>query len=91
MLGFRISRYMSLCWRFFTPCITMLVFMWMWIQFEFLKYNDTYVYPLWGSLLGLCLAFSSMLCVPAYACYAIFTSPGDTFAEVRPVKSCTLN
>ena len=82
MLGFRISPYMSVCWRFLTPCITILVFMWMWVQFEFLQYDNTYVYPLWGSMIGLCLAFSSMLCVPGYAFYAVLVAPGENVFEV---------
>ena len=49
----------------------------MWVKFEPLKYATTYTYPAWAQAIGLCLAFSSMLCIPAYAIYAMIKAPGS--------------
>lgn len=42
-----------------------------------MKYGDTYTYPAWAQAVGLCMAFASMLCVPAYAIYAMLTAKGS--------------
>ena len=60
-----------------------MIFMWMWAQFSFLKYNETYEYPAWASACGLFLAFSSMLCVPVYFIAKLLATPGASLAQVR--------
>ena len=50
------------------------------INYERFKYKD-YVYPWWGELLGWLMALSSMLIIPIYAVYKIFTTDG-TIKEV---------
>lgn len=46
------------------------------VKYEPLTY-DTYVYPPWAQGVGLCMAFSSMACIPAYAVYALVTAKGS--------------
>ncbi|KAJ8382769.1 hypothetical protein SKAU_G00035470 [Synaphobranchus kaupii] len=41
-----------------------------------LKYNNVYVYPWWGYVLGWFLALSSMGCVPLWIIYRICTTKG---------------
>ena len=57
------------------------LFIAMWVQYEPMKYGATYTYPPWAQAVGLMLAFSSMLCIPAYAVYAMLKAPG-TLREV---------
>ena len=40
-----------------------------------------YEYPWWGHFIGLLLATSSMICVPAYAIYFVWSQDGP-FLEV---------
>ena len=42
-----------------------------------LKYENGDPYPIWGELVGWCLALSSMLCVPAIAIYLIAKEKGS--------------
>lgn len=47
------------------------------MKYKPLTYMD-YVYPWWGQLIGWLLALSSMLCVPGYAIYIYWVTPGTT-------------
>ena len=50
-------------------------------------YDKTYVYPLWGELIGLALGLSSMLAIPGHFIYAYTKAPGSTFKEVNTVST----
>ncbi|CAH1783265.1 unnamed protein product, partial [Owenia fusiformis] len=76
MLGFRINPWFMITWFVLTPLVTMSIFIFSWVDFKPLKYNKTYIYPAWAQAIGLCMAFSSMICIPVYAIYAIVTTPG---------------
>ena len=54
----------------------------MWAFFKPLTYNRTYEYPAWAQGLGMCLAFSSMLCIPVYFGVMLIITPGS-FKEVN--------
>ena len=41
------------------------------------------MYPAWAQAFGLCLAMSSMLCIPIYATFKLFSSPGSSILEVK--------
>lgn len=51
------------------------------IKYTPLKYNNEYVYPWWGYVIGWLLALSSMVCIPLWMVYKIGTSQG-TIKEV---------
>lgn len=57
----------------------------MWVQYEPMKYGADYTYPPWAQAVGLCMAFSSMMCVPAYAVYAMVKAEGS----LKQVGSCS--
>jgi solute carrier family 6 GABA transporter-like protein 6/8/11/12/13 len=76
MIGFRINRWLWICWMVLTPLITVGIFLFMWVKFEPLKYNNTYVYPGWAQGLGMCMAFASMICIPAYFVIKFIITPG---------------
>lgn len=52
------------------------------IKYTPLKYNNEYVYPWWGYVIGWLLALSSMVCIPLWMVYKISTTQG-TLREVR--------
>lgn len=57
------------------------------IKYTPLKYNNEYVYPWWGHVIGWLLALSSMVCIPLWMVYKIGTSQG-TIKEVRVSMLC---
>ncbi|XP_054168846.1 sodium- and chloride-dependent GABA transporter 1-like [Oppia nitens] len=79
MIGGNLCIWWKCCWFVFTPTICFGVFMFSLVQYQPLTYMD-YDYPWWGELIGWFLALSSMLCIPGYAVYIYFNTPGD-FAE----------
>lgn len=42
-----------------------------------LKYNNIYVYPLWGYFIGWFLALSSMVCVPLFIIITLLKTQGS--------------
>lgn len=51
------------------------------VNYKPLTYNNQYVYPWWGEVIGWCMALSSMLCIPVSLLYKLFRAKG-TFKEV---------
>lgn len=91
MLGFKVNFWFKLCWCGITPLVIMGLFVSQWVLFELLKYGDSYVYPIWAQGLGLCLALSSMVCVPAYAIYAMATTKGTLKQRWKKLTSPVLS
>ncbi|UYV74084.1 SLC6A1 [Cordylochernes scorpioides] len=65
------------------------VFLFSLVQYKRLDYIG-YVYPVWGEVVGLMLAFSSMLCIPGYAIYKYYVTPG-TFRQVDSPHSTIID
>uniref|UniRef100_A0A8P4G526 Transporter n=1 Tax=Dicentrarchus labrax TaxID=13489 RepID=A0A8P4G526_DICLA len=57
------------------------IFLFHLVNYKPLTYNNVYVYPWWGEVIGWCLALSSMLCIPVSLLYKLFRAKG-TFKEV---------
>lgn len=72
MLGFKICPGFLYCWRFLTPMITTFIFVFSIYKYEPVKYNGVYEYPDWAIVCGWCLAFFSILQIPAYIIYRLF-------------------
>ena len=82
MIGRKISIWLKICWAYITPMLTLGLLISAIINYEPLVYNKTYIYPLFGQLLGGALALSSIIFVPLYFFYALITAPGVKIAEV---------
>lgn len=67
------------------------IFLFHLVNYKPLTYNNVYVYPWWGEVIGWCLALSSMLCIPVSLLYKLFRAKG-TFKEVSaqplPLTAC---
>ncbi|RXN08629.1 sodium- and chloride-dependent creatine transporter 1-like protein [Labeo rohita] len=80
MIGYRPFPWMKWCWSFITPCVCMGIFLFHLLNYKPLTYNNVYVYPWWGEVIGWGLALSSMLCIPVSLVYKLSGAKG-TFRE----------
>lgn len=80
MIGYRPFPWIKWCWSFITPCVCMGIFLFHLINYKPLTYNNVYVYPWWGEVIGWCLALSSMLCIPVSLLYKL-CGPMGSFKE----------
>uniref|UniRef100_A0A3B5N220 Transporter n=1 Tax=Xiphophorus couchianus TaxID=32473 RepID=A0A3B5N220_9TELE len=76
MIGYRPGPVIKFCWLFFTPATCFGTFAFALIKYSPLKYNNEYVYPVWGDGIGWVLALSSMLCIPLWAAGKLYYTPG---------------
>ena len=65
-----------------TPVGSAMVFIYYLATWKETTYDQTYVYPWWGELIGIILASTSMLTIPIYFAISYFNAPGRTFTEV---------
>ncbi|CAG0923003.1 unnamed protein product [Notodromas monacha] len=84
------------------PMVTYFIFVFYFVNYAPVTYGD-YNYPTWAQVMGILMALSSMVCIPGYAIYYVFSqdcSPKEAFfrglrppQEIRPrgeVKSFAL-
>ncbi|KAI5614880.1 sodium- and chloride-dependent GABA transporter 2, partial [Silurus asotus] len=83
MIGYRPGPYIKYCWLFLTPATCLGTFAFSLIKYTPLKYNNEYVYPWWGYTLGWLLALSSMVCIPLWIVYKMWTAKGTLREVVR--------
>ncbi|KAJ0057412.1 hypothetical protein NL108_006074, partial [Boleophthalmus pectinirostris] len=76
MIGYRPGPYIKYCWLFLTPATCIGTFAFSLIKYTPLKYNNEYVYPWWGYVIGWLLALSSMICIPLWMVYKLSTTQG---------------
>uniref|UniRef100_A0AAR2INN9 Transporter n=1 Tax=Pygocentrus nattereri TaxID=42514 RepID=A0AAR2INN9_PYGNA len=66
-----------LCWKYITPLVSMVTFIYYLVDFKPLKYNRRYMYPGWAYALGWLLVLSSILMVPGWALGGLWTVKGS--------------
>ncbi|XP_010885436.1 sodium- and chloride-dependent GABA transporter 2 [Esox lucius] len=76
MIGYRPGPYIKYCWMFITPATCIATFAFSLIKYTPLKYNNVYVYPWWGYVIGWLLALASMVCIPFWIIYKLSTTEG---------------
>ncbi|XP_011602002.2 sodium- and chloride-dependent betaine transporter-like [Takifugu rubripes] len=57
----------KLCWRYFTPLLSLVGLICSFLNYQPLRSRGGYVYPDWSYHLGLAMALSSMVVIPFYA------------------------
>uniref|UniRef100_A0A669DMJ5 Transporter n=1 Tax=Oreochromis niloticus TaxID=8128 RepID=A0A669DMJ5_ORENI len=83
MIGYRPGPYIKCCWLFFSPATCIGTFAFSLIKYTPLKYNNEYVYPWWGYVIGWLLALSSMVCIPLWMVYKISTTQGTLRERIQ--------
>lgn len=81
MTGSKPSLWWMLCWKYFSPCIILAVFVFSLLKWGGMTYNVTYKYPDWAEVCGWLLAFCSMLWLPIGLMTAFYFAKGS-FKEV---------
>jgi len=69
-------------WMFISPTIVVLILVFSWINYKGSSYDD-YIFPAWANVLGWCITFSSVVCVPIVAIWKIFHEEGSLVSRVQ--------
>ncbi|XP_017564575.1 sodium- and chloride-dependent GABA transporter 2-like [Pygocentrus nattereri] len=77
----------KLCWKFFTPFASLVMFVYYLVELQPLTYNRWYVYPSWSYVLGRLLSLSSILMVPGWALIRLVTTKGSL--KQRWIQLCS--
>ena len=77
MLGFSPSRYMFFCWTFISPLIIIILFVFSIVKYERVTYANSYIFPLFGELIGWCMGLASVVCIPIYALFYLLRQDGS--------------
>lgn len=77
MLGFSPSRYMYFCWTFISPLIIIILFIFSIVKYERVTYANSYIFPLFGELIGWCMGLASVICIPIYALFYLLRQDGS--------------
>ncbi|XP_060780080.1 sodium- and chloride-dependent GABA transporter 3-like [Neoarius graeffei] len=66
-----------LCWKYITPFLFLISFIYSMVEYQPLTFNRWYVYPAWAYGLGWLMALSSILLVPAWALGRLWKAEGN--------------
>ncbi|XP_054758271.2 sodium- and chloride-dependent taurine transporter-like [Lytechinus pictus] len=73
-----IAPYMVTAWICLSPLFTSAIFIFSLVKYKPLTYNNTYVYPWWGYMIGWILALMTMVNIPIFFFYQlIFNAKGS--------------
>ncbi|XP_078480175.1 sodium- and chloride-dependent betaine transporter-like, partial [Lampetra planeri] len=76
MIGYRPFPLMKYCWRYITPLIIFCTFIFSIVKYSPLKFNNSYVYPLWANIFGWFVASVSLCLIPLFVFYKIIQGKG---------------
>ncbi|KAK6625531.1 hypothetical protein RUM43_005830 [Polyplax serrata] len=65
------------------PMVTQTIFIFYIVQYKPVSYGKDYEYPWWAQEIGFVMSFSSMVWIPLYALYYIFSSPGTIKENIK--------
>ncbi|MCI4379019.1 hypothetical protein PGIGA_G00223020 [Pangasianodon gigas] len=77
MTGSYPNAIFRLCWKYITPFLLLVSFIYSMVEYQPLTFNRWYVYPAWAYGLGWLMALSSILLVPAWALGRLWKAKGN--------------
>lgn len=83
MIGYYPSPYFKYCYRYFTPIITMSIFLFYCVKYKPLTLDDKYVYPWWANGIGWLMSLSSILCIPLLFIYTVARGSGSLVERIK--------
>jgi len=83
MIGYRPTRFLDLCIKYFTPALSLGVFMFYCATTSSSLKVGNYTYPPWAMVIAWILCFASFVCVPCYALYEISQQNGPLLQRVK--------
>uniref|UniRef100_A0A914C425 Transporter n=1 Tax=Acrobeloides nanus TaxID=290746 RepID=A0A914C425_9BILA len=86
MLGFRPSVFWEIIWKFISPLITAVLFVFCIVMYVPLKYPGGENFPFWAQMFGFFLSSCSMICIPGYAIYYLFCSRSQLSLKDRFIE-----
>uniref|UniRef100_UPI00358EBFCB sodium- and chloride-dependent glycine transporter 1-like n=1 Tax=Myxine glutinosa TaxID=7769 RepID=UPI00358EBFCB len=72
--------FFKICWCFVSPAIIFFILVFSLVQYETPTYDGRKL-PYWAEVIALLMAASSVICIPGYALYRLWCTPGATFME----------
>jgi len=82
MIGYYPSIYLSLCFQFFTPVLSLAVILFFILDYKPLT-DLSYTYPGWANGIGWLLSMSSIICVPGWAIYEVYCRQGTIYERIK--------
>nr|XP_037271926.1 sodium-dependent dopamine transporter-like [Rhipicephalus microplus] len=82
MLGFPVGSWWKFCWAVVAPFFILVIIASGLVNYERLSYNE-YKYPWSADAVGICVAASSVLCIPAFAIWNLIRTPGTLAQRLR--------
>ncbi|KAK6637932.1 hypothetical protein RUM44_008354 [Polyplax serrata] len=83
MMGIRLNKFWVFSWTFLAPGTMATIFIFYIVQYKPVSYGKDYEYPWWAQEIGFVMSFSSMVWIPLYALYYIFSSPGTIKENIK--------
>lgn len=80
MIGHRPNMYFRLCWKYISPLIIGVIFIWFCVDWTGISYGDV-TFPAWAEFIGWMLCIVSILCVPGYALARYLKLGSGSFSE----------
>lgn len=81
MIGYMPGIWWNICWRYITPLILIVIFLFHCSEWQGIKYNEK-PYPMWAEFIGWCIALSSILMIPFFAIFNLYRAEGETLYQV---------
>ncbi|XP_052795158.1 sodium- and chloride-dependent glycine transporter 1-like isoform X1 [Mya arenaria] len=85
MIGYQPSRLWSYMWRFVTPTVILLIWLFSIITLGPVTYGDK-AYPQWAVTFGWCLGSISIIPIPTYMAFAIWQEEGTFWERMQKLK-----
>ena len=86
MLGRKINGWLRICWKYLTPMVILVLFLYCAFTYEKLTLVD-YEYPMWAHFMGMSMGILSTAFVPLYFLYSLIIAPGNKVTEVKAIDN----